>query len=339
MKLPAVSLLRLSTSSIRSGADDDTINAVESCNQPQASQSPIEQTMFGFAFDKDLKATRVYSRVAYQRSGISLSSSAGKSRGWSFLSDVSLAEVSKVSVVSLPISAAELCEGMQGLSPSTSQPHDSYRTHLRSQVVSANMVNNPKAAELWPAEKVASCLRHSNLPRKLLEDFLTDDMSGFALIFLKRKHTESYTKDSSIQELLWSQVQRLQACINAELLQAEIADAAAERQGKSTMKGGLGVVPQISVESQFDVEASSASTTGLSTTHGAPITTGNERPSPLAKVSPAAALQSSDISTPMQNHAATTITIVGMNLMNGSKDPPRSLMKTSILAPVHQGRL
>ena len=64
---------------------------------------------FGFAFESDLRASRVYSRIArtlHRRSEpdqISLPSSTGLSMGSSFLSGISLADVSNISLMSFPI--------------------------------------------------------------------------------------------------------------------------------------------------------------------------------------------------------------------------------------------
>lgn len=57
--------------------------------------------------------TKIYNRLTYRRSGLSLPSSAGRSRGWSFLSDISLSEVTNVSIISLPLSLPELYRGCQ----------------------------------------------------------------------------------------------------------------------------------------------------------------------------------------------------------------------------------
>lgn len=63
---------------------------------------------FGFTFDRDLGASRVYMR-ALSRNPLSLcSSSIGPSMGWSLMSGLSLGEVSNLSVISLPISSNEL---------------------------------------------------------------------------------------------------------------------------------------------------------------------------------------------------------------------------------------
>ena len=61
-----------------------------------------------FSFDQDLIASWVYSRAERRRSADSLRSSAAVSFGWSCLSEISLANVSNISVVSLPIDIREL---------------------------------------------------------------------------------------------------------------------------------------------------------------------------------------------------------------------------------------
>lgn len=60
-----------------------------------------------FAFDDDLYSSRVYVRALRRKSFRSLYSDS-KSFGWSCLSALSMADVSNISVVSLPICGAEL---------------------------------------------------------------------------------------------------------------------------------------------------------------------------------------------------------------------------------------
>lgn len=63
---------------------------------------------FGFSFDRDLSASRVYTRVSRRTSNSSCSSSVVPSMGWSFQSGLSLADISNISTLSLPISPNEL---------------------------------------------------------------------------------------------------------------------------------------------------------------------------------------------------------------------------------------
>lgn len=61
-----------------------------------------------FTFEMDLRQSRVYKRTKKRKSRDSLLSSAAPSFGWSCLSETSLANVSNISVISLPIAVKEL---------------------------------------------------------------------------------------------------------------------------------------------------------------------------------------------------------------------------------------
>lgn len=67
-----------------------------------------QTTAFGFAFEQDLQSSRVYRRTLKRDAESSVSSSFGRSVGWSFLSGLSLTDVSCLSVISLPISGQEI---------------------------------------------------------------------------------------------------------------------------------------------------------------------------------------------------------------------------------------
>ena len=65
----------------------------------------------GFAFEQDLFASRPYVRAINRRPSRSATSSVVPTMGWSYLSGLSLADVSEVSILSLPLSALELWSG------------------------------------------------------------------------------------------------------------------------------------------------------------------------------------------------------------------------------------
>ena len=69
--------------------------------------------LFGFVFDQDLANSRPYSRALKRRSMWSLNSSAVQTMGWSHLSGLSLANVSQISVINLPICPRDLWNGQQ----------------------------------------------------------------------------------------------------------------------------------------------------------------------------------------------------------------------------------
>ena len=65
----------------------------------------------GFAFEEDLFASRPYVRAIKRRPCQSATSSVVPSMGWSYLSGLNLTHVSKVSILSLPLSPLELWNG------------------------------------------------------------------------------------------------------------------------------------------------------------------------------------------------------------------------------------
>ena len=65
----------------------------------------------GFAFEQDLLASRPYARAINRRPCLSTTSSVVPTMGWSYLSGISLADVSEVSILSLPLSPLELWNG------------------------------------------------------------------------------------------------------------------------------------------------------------------------------------------------------------------------------------
>ncbi|MCJ1250843.1 hypothetical protein MMC30_008071 [Trapelia coarctata] len=77
----------------------------------RAKNQTINQTLtYGFTFDEELQASMVYARAAQRHSHLSLPS-ATRSIGWSFFSGISLAKISNISVLSLPIMVEEICNG------------------------------------------------------------------------------------------------------------------------------------------------------------------------------------------------------------------------------------
>ncbi|MDI1486699.1 MAG: GTPase activating protein (GAP) for Rho1p [Ramalina farinacea] len=73
-----------------------------------AAQPDIQRNQFGFAFEEDLLASRVYRKPLYSRSGASLVSSAARTTSSSVLSGLSLTEVSNISILAVPIYAHEI---------------------------------------------------------------------------------------------------------------------------------------------------------------------------------------------------------------------------------------
>lgn len=97
----------------RTGRNASTLDDGRSAfsSQSKAEDKVVESSGMSFvpfSFDQELIASWVYSRAEQRRSSDSLRSSAAFSFGWSCLSEFSLAGVSNISVVSLPIDIREL---------------------------------------------------------------------------------------------------------------------------------------------------------------------------------------------------------------------------------------
>ena len=95
---------------------------------------------FGFSFDQDLEISRPYKRAVKRHPVFSTASSEIHTMGWSCLSGLSLAEVSHISVINLPVVPIELWNGERYfssqfdpigfvLSKSQSEPSFSRTTH------------------------------------------------------------------------------------------------------------------------------------------------------------------------------------------------------------------
>ncbi|KAL8708991.1 MAG: hypothetical protein Q9220_006200 [cf. Caloplaca sp. 1 TL-2023] len=91
----------------------------------------------GFAFEQDLRSSRVYARISRTQSRksepepISLPSSTACSIGSSFLSGLSLADVSNASLISLPISVKSLSNGQHYQKPTIDKKLPDLPTDLR----------------------------------------------------------------------------------------------------------------------------------------------------------------------------------------------------------------
>ena len=92
--------------------DEDSLSAYISSHADATSHVPLDGS-FSFAFEHDLQASRVYERNAHRHSHYSLPSSTGISRGWSYLSGLSLSEISDISVIALPIALQEVYSSSQ----------------------------------------------------------------------------------------------------------------------------------------------------------------------------------------------------------------------------------
>ena len=106
------SISKLGASNINSVAAEASESKVEnkSGNSGTAAYD-LQSFSFNSTFDQDLKYSRPYARAEKRNSSWSTNSSAFHTMSWSCLSGLSLAEISKTSVIGLPITAQELWNG------------------------------------------------------------------------------------------------------------------------------------------------------------------------------------------------------------------------------------
>lgn len=94
--------------------DDESIVTITQIKSDPSSQANVE-TLFtsGHTFDKDLNNSRPYTRALKRPPIWSATSSTIETMGWSCLSGLSLADISQISVINLPISSRELWNGQR----------------------------------------------------------------------------------------------------------------------------------------------------------------------------------------------------------------------------------
>ena len=112
----------------------------------------------GFAFEQDLLASRPYARAINRRPCWSATSSVVPTMGWSYLSGISLADVSDVSILSLPLSPLELWNGHRYVTVRNDLQASAGDKELPKQASIARMRNMKTpiyhAASSWPFGKL-----------------------------------------------------------------------------------------------------------------------------------------------------------------------------------------
>ena len=93
------------------GGEDQDTESIVTAGRTGLTTSETLDAVDGWAFEPDLFASRPYARAINRRPCWSATSSVVPTMGWSYLSGLSLADVSEVSLLSLPLSPLELWNG------------------------------------------------------------------------------------------------------------------------------------------------------------------------------------------------------------------------------------
>ena len=109
----SVNATRAATDAVKGAmAPDECVVIVEGSGEDKSERSKnIQDPAFNFTFDQDLNNSRPYARAMKRNSVWSTVSSTVHTMSWSYLSGLSLAEVSGISVIGLPVSPQELWNG------------------------------------------------------------------------------------------------------------------------------------------------------------------------------------------------------------------------------------
>lgn len=206
-------------------SDDETVRNEALGNSHAGTVTDTKATVSSFAFDRDLQSTRVYGRIAQRESSLSLPSSTGRSRGWSFLSEVTLSDVSNISVISLPIAVAEFYYGdrhqyhhqdgrREGVRHQSPQPP------LVVEVVEDVRISNidpTEAKALWPHERVKEWMQRTNLNASTIEQFLGLELDGYDIAFGGGDDLTGVKLSSHQRMRLQEELQQLRTCLFDEM--------------------------------------------------------------------------------------------------------------------------
>ena len=92
--------------------DNESVVAIKGLvSDSQNGTNSVPIRTFGFSFDQDLKTSRPYTQAMKRHTVWSAASSEIHTMGWSCLSGLSLAEVSQISVINLPVFRQDLWNG------------------------------------------------------------------------------------------------------------------------------------------------------------------------------------------------------------------------------------
>ena len=91
--------------------DSASIITVKPTDVEYEGQAENTPPVFKFTFDEDLNSSRPYARIMGRSAPWTPTSSAIHTLGWSYLSGTSLADVSQISVLGLPVTTQELWNG------------------------------------------------------------------------------------------------------------------------------------------------------------------------------------------------------------------------------------
>ena len=139
-------------------AEDQDNESIVTIGRVGAIKTESFAAVNGFPFEQDLLASRPYARAINRRPCWSTTSSVVSTMGWSYLSGISLADVSEVSILSLPLSPPELWNGYRYVAAQDNLEDSASDEEQQTQASVARTRNmrTPlyQAASSWPFGKL-----------------------------------------------------------------------------------------------------------------------------------------------------------------------------------------
>ena len=138
-------------SMIQVGGDDVSVLTPLPSRAPESNDNNDSSlSQFEPAVESEILTSRVYSRVIQRYSSLSFSSETGSSIGMSFLSGISLRQISSISAISLPVFSEEIYNSRNfQMSNRASLPDSTYEKREEVKMM-ANTVRNP--SRILPAQ-------------------------------------------------------------------------------------------------------------------------------------------------------------------------------------------
>ena len=128
-RMQALELLGMQNEDNDSLMFEDDTESLATIHAPSSNLSS-EESVDSFDFSDELQRSRVYRRnQAFRQSFISAMTNSAYSLGWSFFSDLSMAEVSNISVINLPITEGEVFNPGRSSQTWSAQPTPGFSTN------------------------------------------------------------------------------------------------------------------------------------------------------------------------------------------------------------------
>jgi hypothetical protein len=150
LAVPSVRFIGDDNSTIRAGNQALSVSTRPLHASPDRISASFDPVSTLREFETVLKASRVYRRAEPNETDMSFRSSVARSHAWSALSGLSLAEISVISVIALPLSSKEVKAMYQFLLPDNEAPR---RGALNRALSALTLARTRRLVEITPPQE------------------------------------------------------------------------------------------------------------------------------------------------------------------------------------------